>query len=136
MLPTAAPSFTSLSDLPSDLPKRATLSSTAADPWINEQDGLVHGIGDRHHAFASPATGGQNRSPSANGSRFRQHRTQVDAYERRQIRLVNDQQIAAQDARPALARNIVAAGNVDQKIHQSTRSSEKVDTRWSPRIGK
>ena len=53
--------------------------------------------------------------PFAHGSRFGQHRVEIDADERRQVGLVDDQQVAAQHARPALARNVVAAGNVDHE---------------------
>ena len=43
------------------------------------------------------------------------HGVEIDADERRKIDLVDDQQVAAQHARPALARNIVAACDIDDE---------------------
>ena len=53
--------------------------------------------------------------PSRTAACFRQHGVEIDAHERRQVDLVDDQQIAAQHARSALARNIIAAGDVDHE---------------------
>ncbi len=46
-------------------------------------------------------------------ARVARHHLEIGADERRQVGLVDDQQVRLRDARPALARDLVAAGHVD-----------------------
>ena len=74
-------------------------------------------MASRHRvdAGAGAGVGRQDQAALAHRARFREHGVEIDADERRKIDLVDDQQIATQHARPALARNIVAAGDIDDE---------------------
>jgi len=57
----------------------------------------------------------RSRSPLADAFGLGQHRRQIDSDIRRKIDLVDDEQVAAQQPRSPLARNVVATGDVDDE---------------------
>src|ERR1041384_2536569 len=60
-----------------------------------------------------PDVGEAERPVAAHRLRVARHHAEVRADVRREIDLVDDEEVRARDARPALARNLVAAGHVD-----------------------
>src|SRR5437660_1230097 len=59
---------------------------------------------------------GEQRGPLAPlGGRVPRHHPEVGAHHRRQVDLVDDQQVRAGDARPSLTGDLVAAGHVDDE---------------------
>ena len=66
-------------------------------------------------AGAGTGIGRQNRPTLAHRARFLKHGVEIDADKRRKIDLVDHQKVAAQHARSALARNVVAAGDIDDE---------------------
>src|SRR5882757_487932 len=94
----------------------ATSRTSAFRPASNpEKDCGKNCIGDRHYSRARPRVGGYHGPAGAHAFGFGQHPFKVDTDIGGQIDLVDDQEIAPQQARPLLARNIVASGDVDHE---------------------
>src|ERR1700733_10622258 len=94
----------------------ATSQTSASLPASGpEQDCGKDSIGNLLDSDAGSRIGGDDGPIGANPSGLRQHRLKLHSDIRRQIDLVDDKQIAAQQPRSPLARNIVAARDVDHK---------------------
>ncbi len=78
--------------------RRPTAPRPPRDPRIDPPQGTRHG-----------------RQTAAPGGRVAAHDVEVGPDQRREVGLVDDQQIGARDARTAPAWNLVAAGNVDHE---------------------
>src|SRR5258708_38399673 len=80
-----------------------------------EQHLAGNGFDNRVDAIALRAVGQQYRPTSTHLAGFAHHAIEVDIHIGRQVGLVDDQQIALDHAEAALARNVVAAGNIDHE---------------------
>src|SRR5689334_13607446 len=90
-------------------------AASTARPSDAEQDSCGDRIGDRLHASAGLQVGSNHRLAAAHLPCVGEHAIEIDADMRREIDLVDDQEITAQQTRPALARNVIAAGDIDDE---------------------
>src|SRR5882757_10292719 len=94
----------------------ATSRTSARRPASNlEKDCGKDCIGNRLYSGAGSRVGGDHRPARAHAIGFGQHSLKVDPDIGRQIDLVDDEEIAAQQSRSLLARNIVTSCDVDHE---------------------
>src|ERR1700682_2277007 len=98
------------------VPKRVAMTSRTAMP--SRRDNLEHAFGfdeadDVAQALAGLEIGEHERPLAAHAACIAVHHLEGRADHRREIDLVDDQQIALGDAGPALARDLVSRRHVD-----------------------
>src|SRR5258708_24940947 len=94
----------------------ATKRTSASRPVSNpEKDCGKDRIGSRLNSRARSRVGRDYRPAGAYAFGLRQHRRKFDPDIGRQIDLVDDQEVAAEQPRSSFARNVVATGDVDHK---------------------
>src|SRR5215468_2323335 len=93
---------------------RANASSMTPCPTSAvEQNVVRQALDDGVDALASAAVGQQDRPSVTHRARLPHHAVEIDPHMGGEIDLVDDQEIAEQHARSALARDVVAARDVD-----------------------
>ena len=102
------------------------MSPTVARGGISARSPRLRQTGRWQHEGADlldpppvPQPGEQERAVAAHAPRVPLHDLERGADMRRQVRLVDDQQVGASDRRAALARDLLAGGDVDDIDRQA-----------------